>query len=65
MFTNTRVVNWLLSHPLQGSPTLIKANKVSLIGDRGILPLAEIIGIDLAKGLCAKSNGEKGFLRRS
>jgi hypothetical protein len=28
------------------------------------LPLAEIIGIDLAKGLCAKSNGEKGFIEK-
>jgi hypothetical protein len=24
-----------------------------------IIPLAEMIGIDLAKDLCAKSNGEK------
>jgi hypothetical protein len=36
--------------PLPGAPALIKANKVSLIGDRGVYSLAEIIGIDLAKG---------------
>jgi hypothetical protein len=33
---DTRAVSWLLSHPLPGSHTLIKANEVSLIGNRGV-----------------------------
>jgi hypothetical protein len=46
--------------PLPCPPTPIKAYKVYLVGSR-----AEIIGKDLAKGQCAKCNGEKTIKKKA
>jgi hypothetical protein len=51
--------------PPSGLSALIKANEVSLIGTGAFIPLAEIIGIDLAKGWSANSNEEKWLSERS